>query len=56
MIGIIIIVGIVFIVGLLLVFACCKAAGDYDRKSEKQYLEYIKSKTKENNNTNNEGE
>jgi hypothetical protein len=56
MTAIIIIVSICLFADLLIIFACCKVAGESDRSSEQQYLQYIKSKTTENNNTNDKGE
>ena len=50
----IIIVGVIFV--CLVAFSSCSVAKREDDKSEQQYLEYIKSKNKENNKTNNEGE
>ena len=47
---------LVIIVSECAILACCKAAGRSDEISEEQYLRYIKSKSKANNNQNNKGE
>lgn len=50
----IVIVGLIFIA--LVAFSGCLIAGQEDERSDRQHLEYIKSKNKDNNKTNNEGE
>ena len=51
-----IIISIIILLFILFLYSACKLAKREDQWAEKQYYEYIKSKNKDNNKTNNEGE
>ena len=46
---------IIILIGLVAI-ASCSMAGHEENKADRQYSEYIKSRNKANNKTNNEGE